>query len=112
MELGELSLTLCYLPAAGRLTVTIIKAINLKAMDLNGKSDPYVKVTLVSCGKRIKKKKTSVLKNTLHPIFNESMLFDIPQEQIEHVDMIVKVIDYDRCVYIYLGNEIFFVNFE
>ncbi len=98
MELGELSLTLCYLPAAGRLTVTIIKAINLKAMDLNGKSDPYVKVTLISCGKRIKKKKTSVLKNTLHPIFNESMLFDIPQEQIEHVDMIVKVIDYDRYV--------------
>jgi hypothetical protein len=29
--------------------------------------DPYVKVTLVSKGKRIKKKKTSVMKNTLNP---------------------------------------------
>lgn len=36
------------------------------------------------------------MKNTLHPVFNESMLFDIPQDQIESVDMVVKVIDYDR----------------
>jgi hypothetical protein len=53
-------------------------------------------VTLVSRGKRIKKKKTSVMKNTLHPVYNESMLFDIPQDQVEQVDMVVKVIDYDR----------------
>lgn len=53
-------------------------------------------MTLVSKGKRLKKKKTSVMKNTLHPVFNESMLFDIPQDQIECVDMVVKVIDYDR----------------
>jgi hypothetical protein len=96
LELGELTLTLCYLPAAGRLTVTIVKAINLKAMDINGKSDPYVKVGIISKGKRLKKKKTSVMKNTLHPVFNESMLFDISQDQIEQVDMVVKVIDYDR----------------
>lgn len=95
-ELGELTLTLCYLPAAGRLTVTIDKASNLKAMDINGKSDPYVKVTLVSRGKRVKKKKTSVIRNELNPIFNESMIFDVPQEQIDFVDMVVKVIDYDR----------------
>ncbi|RNA11263.1 synaptotagmin-10 isoform X2 [Brachionus plicatilis] len=96
LELGELTLTLCYLPAAGRLTVTIVKAFNLKSMDINGKSDPYVKVTLLTKGKRVKKKKTSVMKNTLHPVYNESMLFDIPQDQIDQIDMIVKVIDYDR----------------
>ena len=55
-----------------------------------------MKVTLVSRGKRLKKKKTSVMKNTLHPVYNESMLFDIPQELIEQVDMVVKVVDYDR----------------
>ena len=42
MELGELTLTLCYLPAAGRLTVTVDKAINLKSMDLNGKSGKFI----------------------------------------------------------------------
>lgn len=36
------------------------------------------------------------MKNTLNPIYNESMLFDIPHDQIDQIDMIVKVIDYDR----------------
>lgn len=31
-------LSLCYLPTAGRLTCTIIKARNLKAMDITGTS--------------------------------------------------------------------------
>lgn len=31
-------LSLCYLPTAGRLTLTVIKARNLKAMDITGKS--------------------------------------------------------------------------
>ena len=30
--------SLGYLPAAGRLTVTIVKCDNLKSMDINGKS--------------------------------------------------------------------------
>lgn len=34
-------LTLCYLPTAGRLTVTVIKGRNLKAMDITGKSGKY-----------------------------------------------------------------------
>ncbi len=37
-EVGELLVSLCYLPAVERLTVTIIKARNLKPMDLNGSS--------------------------------------------------------------------------
>jgi Ca2+-dependent lipid-binding protein len=96
--LGELTLTLCFLPAAGRLTVTVVKALNLKSMDINGKSDPYVKVTLISKGKRLKKKKTSVMKNTLNPVYNESMLFDLPTELVDSVDIVIKVIDYDRFV--------------
>jgi len=38
VDLGELMLSLCYLPTAGRLTLTVIKARNLKAMDITGKS--------------------------------------------------------------------------
>lgn len=38
VDLGELMMSLCYLPTAGRLTVTVIKARNLKPMDLNGNS--------------------------------------------------------------------------
>lgn len=31
-------LSLCYLPTAGRLTVTVVKARHLKAMDITGSS--------------------------------------------------------------------------
>ncbi|XP_008545774.1 synaptotagmin-10 isoform X1 [Microplitis demolitor] len=96
VNLGELMLTLCFLPTAGRLTLTVIKARNLKAMDITGKSDPYVKVYLLCQGKRIKKKKTTVKKNTLFPVYNESLVFDVPAENIDDVILIVKVIDYDR----------------
>ncbi|XP_017878639.1 synaptotagmin-10-like isoform X2 [Ceratina calcarata] len=95
-DLGKLMLSLCYLPTAGRLTVTVIKARNLKAMDITGSSDPYVKIYLLCHDRRIKKKKTSVKKNTLFPIYNEILGFDVPAENIEDVSLIVKVIDYDR----------------
>lgn len=35
-------ITLCYLPTAGRLTITIVKARNLKAMDITGSSGTIV----------------------------------------------------------------------
>lgn len=38
VDLGDLMFSLCYLPTAGRLTITIIKARNLKAMDITGAS--------------------------------------------------------------------------
>ena len=58
--------------------------------------DPYVKVSLMCQGKRIKKRKTSVQKNTLHPVFNEALVFDVPQENVEDIYLLVKVVDYDR----------------
>jgi hypothetical protein len=38
VDLGELMLSLCYLPTAGRLTMTVIKGRNFKAMDITGSS--------------------------------------------------------------------------
>nr|XP_020663896.1 synaptotagmin-3 [Pogona vitticeps]XP_020663897.1 synaptotagmin-3 [Pogona vitticeps]XP_020663898.1 synaptotagmin-3 [Pogona vitticeps]XP_020663899.1 synaptotagmin-3 [Pogona vitticeps]XP_020663901.1 synaptotagmin-3 [Pogona vitticeps]XP_020663902.1 synaptotagmin-3 [Pogona vitticeps]XP_020663903.1 synaptotagmin-3 [Pogona vitticeps] len=96
-DLGELNFSLCYLPTAGRLTVTIIKATNLKAMDLTGFSDPYVKASLMCEGRRLKKRKTSIKKNTLNPTYNEALVFDIPQDSMEHVSITLAVMDYD-CI--------------
>jgi len=55
-----------------------------------------VKVYLLCQGKRIKKKKTTVKKNTLYPVYNEALVFDVPADNIEDVSLVVKVIDYDR----------------
>ena len=46
-------------------------------------TDPYVKLSLLLNGKRIKKKKSSVKKCTLNPYFNESFTFEVPFEQIQ-----------------------------
>lgn len=47
-------------------------------------------------GKRLKKKKTSIKKCTLNPYYNESFTFEIPFEQIQKVQLVVTVVDYDR----------------
>ncbi|XP_038609032.1 LOW QUALITY PROTEIN: synaptotagmin-3 [Tachyglossus aculeatus] len=96
-DLGEVNFSLCYLPTAGRLTVTIIKASNLKAMDLTGFSDPYVKASLICEGRRLKKRKTSIKKNTLNPTYNEALVFDVAPESVESVGLSIAVMDYD-CI--------------
>lgn len=79
---GELLTSLCWQPAASRLTVVLLKARNLPRMDVTGLADPYVKIYLLFNGQRIAKKKTHVKKRTLSPVFNESFAFDIPAIEV------------------------------
>lgn len=79
---GELLTSLCWQPAASRLTVVLLKARNLPRMDVTGLADPYVKIYLLFNGQRIAKKKTHVKKRTLSPVFNESFAFDIPTVEV------------------------------
>uniref|UniRef100_A0A3P9I858 Synaptotagmin n=1 Tax=Oryzias latipes TaxID=8090 RepID=A0A3P9I858_ORYLA len=95
-RLGDICLSLRYVPTAGKLTVVILEAKNLKKMDVGGLSDPYVKIHLMQNGKRLKKKKTTIKKNTLNPYYNESFSFEVPCEQIEKVQVAVTVLDYDK----------------
>lgn len=46
-------------------------------------ADPYAKIHLMQNGKRLKKKKTTIKKNTLNPYYNESFSFEVPFEQIQ-----------------------------
>ncbi|KAF6024105.1 SYT2 [Bugula neritina] len=94
--LGDICFSLRYVPTAGKLTINILEAKNLKKMDVGGLSDPYVKLALVQNGKRIKKKKTTIKKCTLNPYFNESFTFEVPFEQIQRIQAQVTVVDYDR----------------
>ncbi|XP_026142898.1 synaptotagmin-1b [Carassius auratus] len=95
-RLGDICLSLRYVPTAGKLTVVVLEAKNLKKMDVGGLSDPYVKIHLMQNGKRLKKKKTTIKKNTLNPYYNESFSFEVPSEQIQKVQVVVTVLDYDK----------------
>jgi len=50
-KLGDICFSLRYVPTAGKLTVVVLEAKNLKKMDVGGLSDPYVKIALMINGK-------------------------------------------------------------
>merc|ERR1711936_1268368 len=107
---GELLVSLCYQPAAGRVTVVVLKARNLPKMDITGMSDPYVKIYLLHKDQRISKKKTHVKKRTLNPVFNESFVFALPRTEngLADVQLEFALLDWDRVTKNEVRNWIFF----
>ncbi|KAI0230951.1 Synaptotagmin-7 [Lamellibrachia satsuma] len=95
-KLGEALISLCYQPTVGRITVVIMKCRDLKSKDINGYSDPYVKIWLMHDGKKTEKKKTATKERDLNPVFNESFVFNVPYERVRQTSLIISVMDYDR----------------
>ncbi|XP_054991777.1 synaptotagmin-17 isoform X1 [Sorex araneus] len=91
VELGELLLSLNYLPSAGRLNVDVIRAKQLLQTDVSQGSDPFVKIQLVHGLKLVKTKKTSFLRGTIDPFYNESFSFKVPQEELENASLVFTV---------------------
>ncbi|NXA44121.1 SYT3 protein, partial [Eudromia elegans] len=60
-----------------------------------GPADPYVKASLMAEGRRLKKRKTSIKKNTLNPSYNEALVFDVPHASVHSVSLTIAVLDYD-----------------
>lgn len=93
LELGEVLFGLSYLPTAQRLSVSVIKAQNLKYSNVvDDLSDfcPYIRVLLISgTGRVLKKKKTTWRSASASPIWNETLIFDLAQNQVEHVTFLL-----------------------
>lgn len=62
-KLGDVCFSLRYVPTAGKLTVVILEAKNLKKMDVGGLSDPYVKIALTMNGMCIFSERRSLSPN-------------------------------------------------
>lgn len=95
-RLGDICFSLRYVPTAGKLTVVVLEAKNLKKMDVAGLSDPYVKVHLLLGGRKVRKKKTTIKKNTLSPYYNEAFSFEVPCDQVQNAQVELTVLDYDK----------------
>uniref|UniRef100_A0A0G4HVU4 C2 domain-containing protein n=1 Tax=Chromera velia CCMP2878 TaxID=1169474 RepID=A0A0G4HVU4_9ALVE len=74
----------------GRLQVTVVSAHGLKAADLNGKADPYVKLFW-----RGKTYKTEKQKKTLTPSWNETWVLDW-DDSGDNPQLVFEVWDWDR----------------
>ncbi|GAB6032783.1 Synaptotagmin-12 [Chamberlinius hualienensis] len=93
-ELGDIMFSLSYLPTAERLTVVIVKARNLRWTRSKETADPFIKVYLLQNGKKISKKKTSIKRDDRSPIFNEAMIFSVPANALQTVQLRMTVAEY------------------
>ncbi|KAK2876653.1 hypothetical protein Q8A67_020749 [Cirrhinus molitorella] len=81
--------------AKGGLSVGVRRCAHLAAMDVNGFSDPYVKIYLKPDLKKKSKHKTAVIKKTLNPEFNEEFFYEITFSEMSSKTLEVTVWDYD-----------------
>jgi len=83
----------------GTVTIRVIEARKLMRADLFGKSDPYVKVRMVTIGRNQMKtyygeKKGRVIKKTLDPHWDEEYVFNPQNPATDCID--IQVFDWDR----------------
>ncbi|XP_026660235.2 synaptotagmin-5-like isoform X3 [Phoenix dactylifera] len=83
----------------GVLSVTVISAEDLPAMDVMGKADPFV---VLSMKKLETKNKTRVVNESLNPIWNQT--FDFVVEDGLHDMLILEVYDHDTFGKDYIGR--------
>ncbi|KAG2729573.1 hypothetical protein I3843_01G251700 [Carya illinoinensis] len=73
----------------GKIVLTVVKANDLKNMEMIGKSDPYVVVYI----RPLFKVKTNVVENNLNPVWNQT--FELIAEDKETQTLILEVFDKD-----------------
>ncbi|XP_051219746.1 synaptotagmin-5 [Lolium perenne] len=83
----------------GVLSVTVVSGEDLPAMDMNGKSDPYV---VLSLKKTKTKYKTRVVTESLNPVWNQT--FDFVVEDGLHDMLMLEVYDHDTFSRDYMGR--------
>ncbi|KAM3608662.1 uncharacterized protein V6R79_002543 [Siganus canaliculatus] len=91
---GRLLYSLEYIAAQSELKVGIKQADGLKAMDLGGSSDPYVKVYILP--DKTRTCETKVFRNTLNPVFNEHFNFPIAKSTLLKSTVVMQVFDFNR----------------
>ncbi|XP_074546376.1 rabphilin-3A isoform X2 [Halichoeres trimaculatus] len=95
--LGSLEFSLLYEQESHSLHCCIIKAKGLKPMDSNGLADPYVKLHLLPGASKSNKLRTKTLKNTLNPVWNETLVYHgITDDEMTRKTLRLSVSDEDK----------------
>lgn len=95
-ECGDLQLSLCYVSKDQTLTVAIMKGINLAQGLLTSVEKLYTKATLFHEDHKLGKRKTA-LQEIRQPftVFNEALLFRVPEEKLLNCTLKISVNHYN-----------------
>ncbi|CAI4226730.1 unnamed protein product [Auanema sp. JU1783] len=103
--LGSIQFSLLYSQLEKKLDVHLIRAKNLKAMDSNGFSDPYVKLHLLPGNAKATKLTSKTIEKTLNPEWDEHLTYHgITEEDKLRKTLRVTVLDRDRIGSDFLGE--------
>ncbi|KAK3764028.1 hypothetical protein RRG08_004392 [Elysia crispata] len=80
MHQGDLRISGCYQPVAGKIVFNILEARNLPRVSLLGAINPYVKVEMYVNGIREGKNKCKVRQNTQDPVWHHQVVFEVNRE--------------------------------
>uniref|UniRef100_A0A915BJC1 Rabphilin-1 n=1 Tax=Parascaris univalens TaxID=6257 RepID=A0A915BJC1_PARUN len=103
--LGSIQFDLLYLSDESQLRIRLIRAKNLKAMDKNGFSDPYVKFYLIPGAAKATKLASKTIEKSLNPEWNEEFTYyGISEEDRLKKTLRITVLDRDRIGSDFLGE--------
>uniref|UniRef100_A0A914EJY3 Rabphilin n=1 Tax=Acrobeloides nanus TaxID=290746 RepID=A0A914EJY3_9BILA len=103
--LGSIQFNLTYLSDEKQLIIHLIRAKNLKAMDKNGFSDPYVKFHLLPGNAKATKLTSKTIEKTLNPEWHEELVYHgITEEERQRKTIRITVLDRDRIGSDFLGE--------
>ncbi|GMR42920.1 hypothetical protein PMAYCL1PPCAC_13115, partial [Pristionchus mayeri] len=103
--LGSIQFTVTYTAELKQLSVHLIRAKTLKAMDKNGFSDPYVKLHLIPGNIKATKLTSKTIEKTLNPEWNQTLVYHgVTAEDKERKSLRITVLDRDRIGSDFLGE--------
>ncbi|KAK0393251.1 hypothetical protein QR680_000117 [Steinernema hermaphroditum] len=87
-DLGSVEFSLCYLPTAERVSITIIRTVGLHVE--GNSANCIVKVALIIRDRLRDRQKTKVLQGT-SATYNHTMAFEVPRKELSTATLIVSV---------------------
>ncbi|XP_033630994.1 protein unc-13 homolog D-like [Asterias rubens] len=99
-EFGTLAVKCYYNDITNRLCVLLINGSNITPKDKSGTSDPYVILRLEPSFvfPKTPSQKSSIVKATLHPLFDEKFEFPVTRDQCRHKGACLHLIMYDHDI--------------
>ncbi|KAJ9582353.1 hypothetical protein L9F63_003313 [Diploptera punctata] len=105
LNLGTLEMTLLYDSMADALHCSLHPSNGLRAMDINGLSDPFCRLTILPTGGKSNRLRTKTVHKTRNPEFNETLTFySVADDDIRRKMLHILILDDDKYGNDFIGE--------